>query len=181
MRQPIINIGARHGEKHSPVSGRAQFATIPRHLRHGSATPAGPVHNAPAPRLRCPKCGHKHCSALQSRKLYQCRHRFQVSLTQGTIFASIKLLLPIWMLAIYLLTQSTPRAASSFSLNLLPWSTGNRGCPPVFISSATPRSTGYIALPEFSPGPFVRQAVRLPAVACCFAWQFPHSVFCAGH
>ena len=131
--------------------------------------------------FRCPKCGPKHCSALQSRKLYQCRHRFQVSLTQGTIFASIKLLLPIWMLAIYLLTQSTPRAASSFSLNLLPWSTGNRGCPPVFISSATPRSTGYIALPGFSPGPFARQAVRLPAVACCFAWQFPHSVFCAGH
>ena len=50
--------------------------------------------------FRCPKCGHKHCSALQSRKLYQCRHRFQVSLTQGAIFASIKLLLPIWMLAI---------------------------------------------------------------------------------
>ena len=124
MRQPIINIGARHGEKHSPVPGRAQFATIPRHLRHGSATPAGPVHNAPAPRLRCPKCGHKHCSALQSRKLYQCRHRFQVSLTQGAIFASIKLLLPIWMLAIYLVTQSTPRAASSFSLCAVPWSTG---------------------------------------------------------
>ena len=181
MRQPIINIGARHGEKHSPVSGRAQFATIPRHLRHGRATPAGPVHNAPAPRLRCPKCGHKHCSALQSRKLYQCRHRFQVSLTQGTIFASIKLLLPIWMLAIYLLTQSTPRAASSFSLYVVPLSTGDQRLPADFISSATPRSTGYIALPEFSPGPFVRQAVRLPAVACCFAWQFPHSAFCAGH
>ena len=74
--------------------------------------------------FRCPKCGHKHCSALQSRKLYQCRHRFQVSLTQGTIFASIKLLLPIWMLAIYLVTPSTPRAASSFSLCAVPWSTG---------------------------------------------------------
>ena len=131
--------------------------------------------------FRCPKCGHKHCSALQSRKLYQCRHRFQVSLTQGTIFASIKLLLPIWMLAIYLLTQSTPRAASSFSLYVVPLSTGDQRLPADFISSATPRSTGYIALPEFSPGPFVRQAVRLPAVACCFAWQFPHSVFCAGH
>ena len=34
--------------------GWAQFATIPRHLRHGSATPAGPVHNAPAPRLPLP-------------------------------------------------------------------------------------------------------------------------------
>ena len=132
--------------------------------------------------FRCPKCGHEHCYALQSRKLYQCRRcRFQASLTQGTIFASTKLPLPTWMLAIYLVTQSTPRAVSSFSLNLLPWSTGNRGCPPVFISSATPRSTGYIALPGFSPGPFARQAVRLPAVACCFAWQFPHSVFCAGH
>ena len=131
--------------------------------------------------FRCPKCGHEHCYALQSRKLYQCRHRFQVSLTQGAIFASIKLLLPIWMLAIYLVTQSTPRAASSFSLNLLPWSTGNRGCPPVFISSATPRSTGYIALPGFFPWPFVRQAVRPPAVVCCCAWQWPHTAFCAGH
>ena len=131
--------------------------------------------------FRCPKCGHKHCSALQSRKLYQCRHRFQVSLTQGAIFASIKLFLPIWMLAIYLLTQSTLRASSSFSLYVVPLSTGDQRLPADFISSATPRSTGYIALPEFSPGPFVRQAVRLPAVACCFAWQFPHSAFCAGH
>ena len=162
--------------------GWAQFATIPRHLRHGRATPAGPVHNAPAPRLRCPKCGHKHCSALQSRKLYRCRHcRFQVSEPQDAIFASIKLLLPIWMLAIYLLTQSTLRAASSFSLYVVPLSTGDQRLPADFISSATPRSTGYIALPEFSPGPFVRQAVRPPAVACCFSWQFPHSVFCAGH
>lgn len=71
--------------------------------------------------FRCPKCGHKHCYALQSRKLYRCRHcRFQVSETQGAIFASIKLLLPIWMLAIYLVTQSTPRAASSFSLYVVP-------------------------------------------------------------
>ena len=132
--------------------------------------------------FRCPKCGHKHCSALQSRKLYRCRHcRFQVSETQGAIFASIKLLLPIWMLAIYLLTQSTLRAASSFSLYVVPVSTGDQRLPADFISSATPRSTGYIGLPEFSPGPFVRQAVRPPAVACCFSWQFPHSVFCAGH
>ena len=123
----------------------------------------------------------EHCSALQSRKLYQCRHRFQVSLTQGTIFASIKLLLPIWMLAIYLLTQSTLRAASSFSLYVVPLSTGDQRLPADFISSATPRSTGYIGQPGFSPGPFVRQAVRPPAVACCFAWQFPHSAFCAGH
>ena len=57
--------------------------------------------------LRCPKCGHKYCYALQSHKLYQCRHcRFQASLTQGTIFASTKLPLPTWMLAIYLVTQS---------------------------------------------------------------------------
>ena len=57
--------------------------------------------------FRCPKCGHEHCYALQSRKLYQCRRcRFQASLTQGTIFASTKLPLPTWMLAIYLVTQS---------------------------------------------------------------------------
>ena len=57
--------------------------------------------------FRCPKCGHERCYALQSRKLYQCRQcRFQASLTQGTIFASTKLSLPTWMLAIYLVTQS---------------------------------------------------------------------------
>ena len=132
--------------------------------------------------FRCPQCGHKHCSTLQSRKLYRCRHcRFQVSEPQDAIFASIKLLLPIWMLAIYLLTQSTLRAASSVSLYVVPLSAGDQRLPADFISSATPRSTGYIGLPEFFPGPFARQAFRPPAVACCFAWQFPHSVFCAGH
>ena len=58
--------------------------------------------------FRCPKCGHEHCYALQSRKLYQCRRcRFQASLTQGTIFASTKLPLPTWMLAIYLVLPLT--------------------------------------------------------------------------
>jgi hypothetical protein len=28
MRQPFINIGARHGEKQNPVSARIQLATI---------------------------------------------------------------------------------------------------------------------------------------------------------
>lgn len=40
-------------------------------------------------------------------KLYQCRQcGFQASLTLGTIFASTKLPLPIWMLVIYMIIQS---------------------------------------------------------------------------
>ncbi len=50
-----------------------------------------------------------------------------------------------------------------------------------FISSATLRSSGYIGLPGFFPWPFARQAVQPPAVACCFAWQWPRTAFCAGH
>ena len=60
--------------------------------------------------FRSPKCGHEHCYALHSRKLYQCRHcRFQASLTQGTIFASTKLSLCTWMLAV------SPLAAGSLA------------------------------------------------------------------
>jgi transposase-like protein len=55
----------------------------------------------------CPKCGHKRCYALRSRQLYQCAQcRHQCSLTSGTIFASTKLPLTTWFLAIFLITQS---------------------------------------------------------------------------
>ena len=54
----------------------------------------------------CPECGHiGHCEL--GRGLYQChRCRCQTSVTAGTLFASTKLPLTKWLLAIYLLTQS---------------------------------------------------------------------------
>jgi len=55
----------------------------------------------------CPKCGHTQYSKINSRSLYQCSQcRHQASLISGTIFASTKLPLTIWFLAIYLITQS---------------------------------------------------------------------------
>lgn len=55
----------------------------------------------------CPSCGNpSHCN-LACRDLIQChRCHHQTSLTAGTIFASTKLPLTTWFLAIYLLTQS---------------------------------------------------------------------------
>ena len=183
MRQPIINIGARHGEKHSPVSGRAQFATIPRHLRHGSATPADPVHNAPAPRLPLPEMRSQAllCPA-ESQAVPMSALPLPGLGDPGRHFC-LDQAAPAHLDAGHLTWSPSPHpepplpfhCAQSHGLRVL------SGCPPVFISSATPRSTGYIGLPEFFPGPFARQAFRPPAVACCFSWQFPHSVFCAGH
>ena len=58
-------------------------------------------------RFRCPKCGHKHCSLIQTRALYQCsKCRHQCSLISDTIFASTKLPLTRWFLTIYLIIQS---------------------------------------------------------------------------
>ena len=55
----------------------------------------------------CPKCGStSHCT-LKSRAVFQCNHcHHQHSLTSGTIFASTKLPLTTWFLAIYLITQA---------------------------------------------------------------------------
>lgn len=55
----------------------------------------------------CPHCGHAHAHRIKTRQLYQCKQcRHQTSLTANTIFASTKLPLTTWFLAIYLLTQS---------------------------------------------------------------------------
>lgn len=55
----------------------------------------------------CPACGWKgHCT-LKTRRLFQChRCHQQTSLTSGTLFASTKLPLRTWFLAMYLLTQT---------------------------------------------------------------------------
>jgi transposase-like protein len=55
----------------------------------------------------CPQCGHTQAHRIKTRQLYQCKQcRHQTSLTANTIFASTKLPLTTWFLAIYLLTQS---------------------------------------------------------------------------
>jgi transposase-like protein len=55
----------------------------------------------------CPECGYTGYCLIQSRKVYQChRCRRQVSVISGTIFASTKLALKTWFLAIYLITQA---------------------------------------------------------------------------
>ena len=57
--------------------------------------------------FQCPRCGHSGYSEIRTRKVYQCHVcRFQTSLIQGTLFASTKLPLHIWLLGIYLVTQS---------------------------------------------------------------------------
>jgi len=55
----------------------------------------------------CPKCEQNQYSKIKTRSLYQCSQcRYQSSLISGTIFASTKLPLTNWFLAIYLITQS---------------------------------------------------------------------------
>lgn len=55
----------------------------------------------------CPECGCCDSCYLESRKVYQCnRCHTQRSVISNTIFASTKLPLKIWFLAIYFITQS---------------------------------------------------------------------------
>lgn len=55
----------------------------------------------------CPSCGHPKACALKSRRLLQCAAcRHQCSLSSDTIFASTKLALRVWFLAMFLLTQA---------------------------------------------------------------------------
>ena len=56
---------------------------------------------------RCRACGSRSHCRLRTRKLFQCNTcKHQVSLTAGTLFASTRLPLTTWFLAIHLLTQS---------------------------------------------------------------------------
>lgn len=55
----------------------------------------------------CPRCGCNGSCYIESRKVYQCyRCNKQQSVISNTIFASTKLPLTIWFLAIYFITQS---------------------------------------------------------------------------
>jgi transposase-like protein len=57
--------------------------------------------------FQCPRCGHPGYCEIHERKVYQCHKcHAQTSLIQGTIFASTKLPLKIWLMSIYLITQA---------------------------------------------------------------------------
>lgn len=65
----------------------------------------------------CPRCHSKQYSKLSTRPLYQCKKcKYQSSLISNTIFASTKLPLTVWFLAIYYLTQSK-KGISSLNLS----------------------------------------------------------------
>ncbi len=56
---------------------------------------------------QCPECGSKSYCTLKVRPVFQCnRCHHQHTLKSGTIFASTKLPLTLWFLAIHLLTQA---------------------------------------------------------------------------
>jgi ribosomal protein L37AE/L43A len=55
----------------------------------------------------CPECGHRGFCYIEKRKVYQCNQcHTQRSVISNTIFASTKLPLTIWFLAIFFITQS---------------------------------------------------------------------------
>ena len=55
----------------------------------------------------CPECGHAGYCTLKGRRLFQCNAcRRQSSVTAGTVFAGSKLPLPLWFLAMHLMTQA---------------------------------------------------------------------------
>ena len=55
----------------------------------------------------CPECGQAGHCVLRSRRLFQCHAcRRQTSVTAGTVFASSKLSLEVWFLAMQLITQA---------------------------------------------------------------------------
>lgn len=65
----------------------------------------------------CPACGAMSACYLKARRLFQCnRCHQQSSLTAGTIFHATKLPLKVWLLAIYLLTQ-TKNGMSALALS----------------------------------------------------------------
>jgi len=57
--------------------------------------------------FQCPACGHEAYCVLRGRRLFQCNAcRQQTSVTAGSVFAGSKLGLPVWFLAMYLITQA---------------------------------------------------------------------------
>lgn len=62
--------------------------------------------------VTCPRCGTAHPTYLQSRRKWQCKCRYQFSVTAGTIFHKTHIDLPRWMLALWSVCNS-PKGISS--------------------------------------------------------------------
>jgi transposase-like protein len=78
-------------------------------LSFGSAQPSKVAQFSVGANNACPRCAASAYWTVkhQGRELFQCANcRHQTSLTAGTVFASTKLPLTTWFLAIYLLSQA---------------------------------------------------------------------------
>jgi len=62
--------------------------------------------------VTCPRCGAKHPAYLESRQQWQCKCRYQFSVTAGTIFHKTHIDLPRWMLVVWSICNS-PKGISS--------------------------------------------------------------------
>lgn len=62
--------------------------------------------------VTCPRCGAKHPTYMESRQQWQCKCRYQFSVTAGTIFHKTHIDLPRWMLAVWSICNS-PKGISS--------------------------------------------------------------------
>jgi len=60
----------------------------------------------------CPRCGSKHLIYMQSCRKWQCRCRYQFSVTAKTVFHKTHIDLPRWMMAVWLMCHS-PKGVSS--------------------------------------------------------------------
>jgi len=62
--------------------------------------------------VACPRCGSKDVTRLSTRRKWQCKCRYQFSVTSQTIFHGTHVDLPRWMMAVWLMCHS-PKGVSS--------------------------------------------------------------------
>lgn len=65
--------------------------------------------------VTCPRCGSKDVTYMESCRKWQCKCRYQFSVTAGTIFHRTHIDLPRWMMAVWLICHS-PKGISSKQL-----------------------------------------------------------------
>jgi len=62
--------------------------------------------------VTCPRCGSTDVAYMETRRKWQCRCRYQFSVTAGTVFHGTHIDLPRWMMALWLICHS-PKGVSS--------------------------------------------------------------------
>jgi transposase-like protein len=62
--------------------------------------------------VTCPRCGSRQVKRLSTRRQWQCKCRYQFSVTAGTVFHKTHIDLPRWMIAVWLVCHS-PKGVSS--------------------------------------------------------------------